>query len=226
MTRVLNLDDFDERARDVSDYLCFLRDLEQEKILLSQDGVISKIDTELDKSLKATGFLLLYNLVESTMRNAIQSIFDEIGNKGVSFDQLRIEIKKIILQNVKKNVQECGVNDVVGKIENIFNDIIQLGFNQDELFSGNVDAKEIRRIAKQYGFSATTDIDTRDGFDLLSIKEHRNDLAHGVMSFKEVGKNTSAENLVQISARVIKYLRQILENIDDYLVNQEYLDSR
>jgi hypothetical protein len=226
VTRVLNLDDFDERARDVSDYLCFLRDLEQEKILLSQDGVISKIDTELDKSLKATGFLLLYNLVESTMRNAIQSIFDEIGNKGVSFDQLRIEIKKIILQNVKKNVQECGVNDVVGKIENIFNDIIQLGFNQDELFSGNVDAKEIRRIAKQYGFSATTDIDTRDGFDLLSIKEHRNDLAHGVMSFKEVGKNTSAENLVQISARVIKYLRQILENIDDYLVNQEYLDSR
>lgn len=224
MTRVLNLDDFDERARDVSDYLCFLRDLEQEKILLNQDGVISKIDTELDKSLKATGFLLLYNLVESTMRNAIQSIFDEITNKGVSFDKLRIEIKKIILQNVKTNVQECGVNDVVGKIENIFNDIIQSGFNQDELFSGNVDAKEIRRIAKQYGFSATTDLDTRDGFDLLSIKEHRNDLAHGVMSFKEVGKNTSAENLVQISARFIKYLRQILENIYDYLVNQEYLD--
>jgi MAE_28990/MAE_18760-like HEPN len=213
VTRVLNLDDFDERARDVGDYLCFLRDLEQEKILLNQDGVISKIDTELDKSLKATGFLLLYNLVESTMRNAIQSIFDEISNKGVFFDKLRIEIKKIILQNVKKNVQECGVNDVVGKIENIFNDIIQSGFNQDELFSGNVDAKEIRRIAKQYGFSATTDLDTRDGFDLLSIKEHRNDLAHGVMSFKEVGKNTSAENLVQISARVIKYLRQILENI-------------
>ncbi|MEA5577474.1 MAE_28990/MAE_18760 family HEPN-like nuclease [Anabaena sp. UHCC 0451] len=225
MNRVLDLEDFDERANDVSNYLCFLRDLEQEKILLSQDGVISKIDTELDKSLKATGFLLLYNLVESTMRNAIQSIFDEMSDKGVAFNQLRIEIKKIILQNVKKNVQECGVNNVVEKIGNIFNDIIESGFNQDELFSGNVDAKEIKKIAKQYGFSATTDIDTRDGFDLLSIKEHRNDLAHGVMSFKEVGKTTSAKNLVEISERVIKYLRQILENIDEYLVNQEYLDS-
>jgi hypothetical protein len=223
--RILDLDDFDERAKDVSDYLCFLRDLEQGEILLSKDGAISKIDPELDKSLKATGFLLLYNLVESTMRNAIQSIFDEMSKKGVSFDQLKIEIKRIILQNVKKNVQECGVNDFVEQIENIVKDIIQSGFNRDDLFSGNVDAKEIKNIAKKYGFSSKTDVATRDGIDLLSIKKNRNDLAHGVMSFKEVGQNTSAENLVEISERVIKYLRQILENIDEYLVKQEYLDS-
>ena len=225
MKRILDLDDFDERAKDVSDYLCFLRDLEQGEILLSKDGAISKIDPELDKSLKATGFLLLYNLVESTMRYAIQSIFDEMSKKGVSFDQLKIEIKRIILQNVKKNVQECGVNDFVEQIENIVKDIIQSGFNRDDLFSGNVDAKEIKNIAKKYGFSSKTDVATRDGIDLLSIKKNRNDLAHGVMSFKEVGQNTSAENLVEISERVIKYLRQILENIDEYLVKQEYLDS-
>lgn len=226
MKKVLDLDDFNERAKDVSDYLYFLRDLEQGQILLSQNSAISRINSELDKSLKATGFLLLYNLIESTMRNAIQSIFDEISNKGVSFDQLRLEIKKIILQNVKKNVQQYGVNDFIEQIENIIRDIIQSGFNRDDLFSGNVDAKEIKEIAKKYGFSATTDKDTRDGIDLLSIKKSRNDLAHGVMSFKEVGQSASAENLVEISERVIKYLRQILENIDEYLVNQQYLDSK
>jgi MAE_28990/MAE_18760-like HEPN len=224
--KILDLDDFKERAKDVSDYLHFLRDLEQGQILLSKDGGISKIDSELDKSLKATGFLLLYNLIESTMRNAIQSIYDEISNKGVSFDQLRLEIKKIILKNVKDNVQQCGVNNFVEQTEIIFRDIIQSGFNRDDLFSGNVDAKEIKIIAKLYGFSVITDKDTRDGIDLLSIKKNRNDLAHGVMSFKEVGQNTSAENLVEISERVIKYLRQILENIDEYLVNQQYLDSK
>ena len=36
MKRILDLDDFDERAKDVSDYLCFLRDLEQGEILLSR----------------------------------------------------------------------------------------------------------------------------------------------------------------------------------------------
>lgn len=46
----------------------------------------------------------------------------------------------------------------------------------------------IKTIAKIYGFSAITDHDTRDGIDLLSIKKNRNDLAHGFLSFKEVGK--------------------------------------
>ncbi|BAY96452.1 hypothetical protein NIES37_03850 [Tolypothrix tenuis PCC 7101] len=171
MKKVLDLEDFNERAKDVSDYLYFLRDLEQGNILLSKDGAISKIDSELDKSLKATGFLLLYNLIESTMRNAIQSIFDELSNKGVSFDELRLEIKKIILQNIKKNIQQSGVNDFLEQIESIFIDIIQSGFNRDDLFSGNVDAREIKIIARVYGFSATTDKDTRDGIDLLSIKK-------------------------------------------------------
>ncbi len=74
MKRVL--EDFDERAQEVSDYLTFLRDLEQQIIKLSKDGKLSTIDSELEKTLKATGYLLLYNLVESTMRNAIQLIFD------------------------------------------------------------------------------------------------------------------------------------------------------
>lgn len=226
MKKVLDLEDFNERAKDVSDYLHFLRDLEQGQILFSKDGGISKIDSELDKSLKSTGFLLLYNLIESTMRNAIQSIFDEISNKGVSFDKLRLEIKKIILKNVKNNVHQCGVDNFVEQTEIIFRDIIQSGFNRDDLFSGNVDAREIKIIAQVYGFSVITDKDTRDGIDLLSIKKNRNDLAHGVMSFKEVGQNISAENLVEISERVIKYLRQILENIHEYLVNQQYLDSK
>ncbi|WP_371418227.1 MAE_28990/MAE_18760 family HEPN-like nuclease, partial [Anabaena sp. UHCC 0253] len=145
MKRILDLDDFDERAKDVSDYLCFLRDLEQGEILLSKDGAISKIDPELDKSLKATGFLLLYNLVESTMRNAIQSIFDEISKKGVSFDKLRIEIKRIILQNVRKR----DVDKVLEEITIISLDMIKYGFSRDDLFSGNVDAREIKEIAKK-----------------------------------------------------------------------------
>jgi AraC-like DNA-binding protein len=220
--KILNLDDFDERAKDVSDYLCFLRDLEQGQILLSKNGKISKIDSELDKSLKATGFLLLYNLIESTMRNAIQSIFDEINTQGVSFDKLRIELKRIILQNVRKR----DVDKVLEEITIISLDMTKYGFSRDDLFSGNVDAREIKEIAKKYGFSSNTDRDTRDGIDLVSIKKNRNDLAHGFMSFKEVGKNTSAENLVEISERVIKYLRQILGNIDEYLVKQQYLDSK
>ncbi len=223
MRNILDLDDFNERAQDVIDYVRFLRDLEQGKILLiTDDEAAKKINSELDKSLKATGFLLLYNFIESTMRNAIQTIFDEIIRKGISFDQLRVEIKRIIL----KNAQKRKVDKIMEEITIISLHIIKSGFNRDELFSGNVDAREIKELAKQYGFSSTTDTDTRDGIDLVSIKKNRNDLAHGFVSFKDVGKDTSAENLVEISERVIKYLRQILENINEYLVNEQYLNSQ
>jgi hypothetical protein len=64
------------------------------------------------------------------------------------------------------------------------------------LFSGNIDAREIRETAKSYGFSDKTDgMKTQNGNDLLKIKTNRNDLAHGDKSFSDVGKDASAEEL-------------------------------
>ena len=86
-------EDFDERAQEVSKYFFMLKNLEQGSIQLRMGNQthfkIKKIDTELEKTLKATGFLLLYNLIESTIRNAIEAIFDDMVNQNVAFDDLR-----------------------------------------------------------------------------------------------------------------------------------------
>lgn len=86
--------DFNKRAKEVNDYFIFLENLEKQTTklaLLDPTGQyqIQSIDPELAKNLKANGFLLLYNLVESTMRNAIEAIFEEFKNKSISFDQLK-----------------------------------------------------------------------------------------------------------------------------------------
>lgn len=216
-------DDFNERAKEVTDYMTFLRDLDQQTVKLSKDGTLSKIDPELEKTLKATAYLLLYNLVESTVRNGIQFIFTEIKTNNISFDDLRIDLKKIIWQNVKKRNSDLLITNII----QLKTDIIHISFDAEDLFSGNVDAKLIREeIAEKYGFSAYTDNSkTRGGSDLLSIKTNRNYLAHGSVSFSDVGKDITATELVEISERVMEYLRQILNNINDYLENQEYLDS-
>ena len=49
------------------------------------------------------------------------------------------------------------------------------------------------------------------------------DLAHGFRSFQEVGKNATADELLEIKKRVICYLKEILKNIDEYIIKQEYL---
>ena len=218
-------ENFDERAQEVSKYFFLLQNLEQGSIKLYMGNVdhpkVKKIDTELEKTLKATGFLLLYNLIESTIRNAIEAIFDDLANKKISFDNLREEFKKIVVQNFKNNKSS---DNLLNAINNISLDIISASFDKGKLFSGNIDARKIKDTAATYGFSyETTARKTQNGNDLLKIKTNRNDLAHGFKSFKEVGKDATAEELLQIKKKVICYLREILQNIEDYISKQEYL---
>ncbi|NJR66204.1 MAG: hypothetical protein HC772_14175 [Leptolyngbyaceae cyanobacterium CRU_2_3] len=100
------------------------------------------------------------------------------------------------------------------------------GFDKEDLFSGNLDGMKIRSTATEYGFSHLTDyVKTGHGSDLLTVKINRNDLAHGFKSFTEVGRDKTADQLLEIKNKVVKYLKQILQNIEQYLYNEEYLDS-
>lgn len=218
--------DFNERSKEVSQYFIFLKNLEQGSIKLRMEGrggnpKIKEIDPDLLRTLKASGFLLLYNLVEATMRNAIEAIFDELKNEYISYDLIRLELKKIVLKNLRKR----KLNDIYLSITAISIDIITVGFDNQDLFSGNIDARKIKDTAIEYGFSYSTDArKTSNGFDLLSVKANRNDLAHGFKSFTEVGRDKTADELLVIKSKVIRYLRQILHNIESYLKNREYLD--
>ena len=217
--------DFNTRAQEVNEYFLFLEGLITEKTklaVLGDDNVhkVTLIDSGLAKTLKANGFLLLYNLVESTMRNAIEAIFDELTINKVSFNSIRTEIKKVVIRNLKNR----SPDNIHSKITDISIDIITAGFNSRELFSGNVDRDEIKKTASKYGFSHNTDYSkTKHGENLNDIMRKRNDLAHGNKSFAEVGRDTSIGDLLQIKEEVIEYLKQILQNIQDYLVKQEYL---
>ena len=218
--------DFNTRAQEVDDYFIFLHGLSKQTTKLAvADSAgqyqIQSLNLELEKTLKANGLLLLYNLVESTMRNAIVAIFDELKNQAISFDQLKPEIKMIVLQNLKNSSPE----EIHLQINQISIDIIIATFDSEKLFSGNVDARLIKKIAKKYGFSYQTDFaKTKNGQNLVVIKDNRIDLAHGLKSFKEVGQGKTIEDLLKIKDEVIEYLRQILENIKTYLDDQEYLD--
>jgi len=226
MTSVL-IQDFTERSKEVSKYFIFLKSLEQGTTKLSMDGKgnsskIKEIDPELLKTLKASGFLLLYNLVEATMRNIIEAIFDELKSERISYDEIRPELKKVVLKNLKKR----NSDDVFSNITAISVDIITAGFDKKDLFSGNLDGKKIRETAAEYGFSHLTDhVKTGDGSDLLTVKANRNDLAHGIKSFAEIGRDKTADELLEIKNKVIRYLKQILKNIETYLDNKEYLDA-
>lgn len=92
----------------------------------------------------ATGFVLLYNLVESTMRSGIQAIFDELKDKKISFDDVNQQVKKIVINNLKDKDNK-STDEILSQVEVISLDIISVTFNSDRLFSGNIDGRKIKK---------------------------------------------------------------------------------
>lgn len=82
--------DFQTRSREVEGYFRFVLRLAKQELALQaedgSDGYTAHENEELLKTLKAACYLLLYNLVESTMRNAIEAIFAELQTQGTSFE--------------------------------------------------------------------------------------------------------------------------------------------
>lgn len=135
-------------------------------------------DSEFFKILKSSFILILYNLVEATISEAIDDIYNEINGK-YKYDLVIPAIKKIWINNKIKTVSENGLlTEEI--IDSIVNDIIEIKKERLSI-SGNIDDNKIRKIFKKHNIKFRH----IDGSDLKFIKEKRNFLAHGINSFTD-----------------------------------------
>lgn len=215
--------DFEQRANEVDLYFSFM-----EKIILREARLTFKngkheiVDPNLTKILRANGFLLLYNLVESSLKRGVEEIYLSIRKNGNDFNQIKDGIKREIVNYLKSD--RMSSDNFVVLISDIALDVLEHCYSVERSFSGNIDARKVRDVATRYGFSAKTDRrSTRDGVNLLTVKDRRNGLAHGDYSFQECGKEYSVQEMMKIKREVTSYMRQLLENIETYIKNQEYL---
>ncbi len=237
-------DDFDKRKSELDEYFQFLSKLDKDKPTLhySEKGISHtySVDSELQKILKANGFLLIYNLVESFCRNFIIEILTAIQGKKLTLKKLSEEARKVwIAQKVKDYKDPKTSNEKLegcfyGMATDIFNNtIIEFStviqkIETDERFdafglSGSIDKKKIQSLALLYGFNhITTTKKERAGADLEQIKIFRNKLAHGRITFKDCGKDKSVADMVSYKNNAIEYLEGVLSNIEDYISNTQF----
>jgi hypothetical protein len=213
--------DFDLRSKEIDEYFSFVKVMVSPRTQVTHadgTGDISAfyIDSELQKTLKATGFLLMYNLVESTMSNAIEAIISHMAGQSVSFDNLSKNIKIIILKNAKS----WNPEKLEPGLKKIAHDIIHQTFKKEELFSGNLDARKIRETMKEYGVNCQFKV---NGDCLLTIKTNRNNLAHGIVSFSDCGKDYDIDEIIRFKDDAIDYLKGVLDDIDAFLTNSDYI---
>lgn len=227
---------FEERRSDIAKYFEFVRfiiDDKPEFVFNNKESGKSenkKIDIGMTHILKANMFILLYNLIEATIANAIEDIHTQLNNQpNLCVDKLCETITKMALKRINNNIVG-NMNFTNGEVAKI---VLKAWLaehkklvdeNKNPLFSGNVDAQVIREVALDYGFSSATDkTKTRNGGNLVKIKKARNSLAHGSESFLNKGQETSIDSLKELKDEVFFYLEEILENIQQYLDGQSYL---
>ncbi|KAF0250241.1 MAG: hypothetical protein FD167_354 [bacterium] len=237
-------DDFDKRKDELNKYFDFLSKLDKDKPTLhySEKGVpdTHSVDSELEKILKANGFLLIYNLVESFCRNFIIEILTEIQGNNLTLEKLSEKAQKIWIGQKVKNNEDNKTSSK--KLENLFYDMATHIFNNtviefseiikkietEERFdafglSGSINADKIRKLALMYGFHHITPPKAeKAGEDLDQIKDFRNKLAHGRITFADCGKDKSVIDMIKYKNNAIEYLEGVLLNIEEYIKKRAF----
>lgn len=211
------LQDFEDRKRQVGHYLAVVTKAEREAALGSTRTSEGRLLV-----LRAGTFLVLYNLIEATTRGAIEAIHDRITTSGVPFSLLTLSLRKEVIRLFKREADSA----LHHTLEDFPAAFVTVALDQGFRLSGSVDAKAIRALGECYGFSCDTlKTATRDGADLLTIKRNRNDLAHGLKTFEEIGRDIPALELLLLTRRSTRYMGGILKNIAAYLDAEGYLEN-
>lgn len=165
-------------------------------------------------TIKASLFLLLYNLIESVIYAFFELLFDEIRNNCPGFRDLIDDVQK----QYKKYDKDNNIDE---------NRLVQLSLEEYSgritLFSGNVDARSIRSLLSNWGVNGDFHVDKEE--KLRDIKEYRNSLAHGERAFKEIGRNFTMSEMQKYNLAVYNYLFELVKILKIYIQNKLYVTT-
>lgn len=223
--------DFEERKGDVCLYIDLLRSI-------SEPGRNRlRIDQKQQNILLASLYLLLYNLIESTICKCEDEITREFSKHKLSEIPLYIEEMKsqwvmTISQagDSKSQTREAGAKDLFEKLINIEHNTLDATFRFKK--STNVDHSTIIAAFKSYGIPLEIDkklqkaISCRrqnnEGLTQL-IRSERNALAHGDKSFVESGQDIAFNDAEEYADIIFKYLDSIVASIESFISEKKYL---
>lgn len=223
------IDVYNDRKEEIDLYFKAIEELYDCKDKFEQSYTFQSDDFL--KMIKANALLMIYNLVESSIMGGILEIYDQLKTSSYSYNDVRREIKDIWFSFKFNQVydKKAHYNSYREKALEIINEIIngeviELSRKATDI-SGNLDSKKIRQLCKDHGITYTLDSNCRGGCVLDDVKEKRNNLAHGTISFVECGRDYSFEGLIKIKEETIIYLDGIIAGMKSYYDEKKYLVS-
>jgi hypothetical protein len=225
---------FEERLQEIETYLDLLTSLEQQvQQGLPQFGAHGQIITpQQQRILYSSVYLQLYNLVESTISRCIDTISNIIVVLGMRPDDLSVELRKQWVRFVSRTHTDLNYEKrleyTIILCEHLIQGLPIAEFMVEKGGGGNWDDEQIYELSKRLGFQLELSAEAKRAVKqklknnmgtLALIKDYRNKLSHGNISFAECGENTTVADLRQITARVTLYMREVLDCFNLFIDN-------
>ena len=230
---------FEERLAEVETYLEFLRTMEA----LAQngppklDGATHPISTQQQKILYSSVYLQLYNLVESTMTRCIDAVASAAKSGGVWKPNdlslaLRKEWVRVTARTHMDLTPEHRLESALTLCHHLVTALPITDFAIDKGGGGNWDDEAIEAISMRLGFqlqvspivySAVKRPFKDDLGPLGLVKQLRNRLAHGSISFTECAENVTVARLVELKEKTTDYMREVVSCFENYVAAFEFL---
>jgi hypothetical protein len=224
----MTIDIYDERKKEIELFFDALNELEQMK---SKESNHSFYNDEFFKILKANALIMIYNLVESSIMGGIMEIYEALKSLDYCYRDVRKEIQDIWFsfkfsqvydKKAHFNAYRAKATEIISAI--IDNKPLEMARKAADI-SGNLDAKKIMKICKKHGIVYNIDPTCRGGIVLEDVKNKRNELAHGTISFAECGRNYTINDLEKIKTETTSFLNSILEGMKHYYDEKKYCAS-
>lgn len=232
---------YDGRKQEIDDFIELMCFLEKKENIKNDDDVsefskffyqgnerITMTYQAMINILKSNVSLMIYNIIEFTVSNLMDSIYDEIKINELSYidvnDSIRALWRKTILKST--NDPNANFNTFLKKNEEIIDYIINKTtieiHSRNAMPVGNLDGKSIKDTFQLHGIRLETDSRNYRPDILETIKQRRNDLAHGSVSFVDAVREDSILDIKNNKTFVLNFLEELINIVNQYIENEEY----
>ncbi len=230
---------FRERLFEIESYLDFLASIEEQAQNgpPSLAGAESPITGQQQRILYSSVYLQLYNLVEATITRCLQAVTVAAMNSGTwqpgdLCGELRREWVRVTARTHADLNYDNRLASAFALCEHLVAALPVEEFTIGAGRGGNWDDVGIEEISKRLGFELRVTSEVYRGVKrpvrdekgpLALVRDLRNRLAHGAISFTECSEGVTVTELRGLKDKTASYLREVVARFDEYVDGFEYL---
>ncbi len=173
--------------------------------------------------------IMIYNIIEFAVTSQVQAIYDRIENEQCGYTEVSNKLRSIWHRTrMHSRLNDPSANN--NTAERISKELLDhavanttLQFEKRySIAGGNLDGDKILQLFDDHGVRVHKEGSNYRANELKDIKERRNGLAHGSVSFEETGSQITTSELAELVSHVDSFLSQLRKDVMAYLDAGEY----